>query len=574
VRVSLALLAALPLLAVGSGATAGASSSTQPLNGLIAVSGGEGITIVDPQTGADTVLSNTGGLSEPAWSPDATRLAVTSVAADEHSVITMKPDGTERKLVLRNASSASWSPDGKQLVVVLETKLAASLAVVNVDGSGLRLLDGTSEASAPQWSPDGKRIAFIDVKGRVVLITPDGDTISTPIDIEASRVSWSPDASKLAYDTYVGKDTTTLVFIAVLDLENGRETTLPVGQPGPQGPTPTWSPEGDQIAFQSVSPAATPGGSHVASELWAMNVDGSNAHNVAPRIAAYGPASWARAAETMPEPAPVADQKPMPADQQPAPASVAKQKPAPAAHAPTPNSGQTTKPKPAPASGPTQPPTVAKGLIAVRGEGGIYLVDPTTAKAHKVPGTADMSAPSWSPDESLLAVDKVTKGGGTSIYTIWPNGSHPQLVLKDASSPSWSPDGKQIFAVRSECATAACDPEDDDANVLYAVNLDGSNIQQVDFEDADAYNSRVLAWPTDGSAIHFFDEESLTGPGSFDSSDATWSPNESELVFAGNPTPTDETNDAKTGLWIVSADGGKPRLLLSGASGRPSWVSQ
>jgi len=216
--------------------------------------------------------------------------------------------------------------------------------------------------------------------------------------------------------------------------------------------------------------------------------------------------------------------------------------------------------------------TPATGAIAVRGEDGIYLVDPDTAKAHKVPGTAEMSAPAWSTDARLLAVEKAEKGGETSIYTIWPNGSHPQLVLPNASSPSWSAEGDRIFAVRSECTTP-CEPEDDDANVVYAVNLDGSSVQRVDFEEADVYDGRELAWPTDGSAIHFFDEESLTGPGSFDSSAAVWSPDGARLVFTGSAGPTEEAGAGKTGLWIVSADGGRPDLLLSSVSGRPSWVS-
>jgi hypothetical protein len=105
------------------------------------------------------------------------------------------------------------------------------------------------------------------------------------------------------------------------------------------------------------------------------------------------------------------------------------------------------------------------------------------------------------------------------------------------------------------------------------VSLDGGSVKRVDYEDADVYDSRALAWPTDGSAIHFFDAESLQGPGSFDSSAAAWSPDGSELLFAGTPDGTDGAVAGKSGLWIVSADGGKPRLLLSGASGRPSWVA-
>jgi Tol biopolymer transport system component len=561
VRIWLALLATLPLLAVGSGATA--SNSAPPRNGLIAVRGGEGITIVDPRTGAGTVLPKTEELAEPAWSPDATLLAVTSWADESlDSVYSMKPDGTDRRLILSNASSASWSPDGEQLVVVRATKDSTSLAIVNADGTGARLLDGTDDASSPRWSPDGKRIAFIDSNGLVALITPEGDVVSMPTKIEAAGVSWSPDSSKLTYDGYQGKEGTGQAVVVVLDLASGRETTLPGSQSGAE--TPTWSPEGDQIAFQSMSSTSAPSGcgSHIASELWVMNADGSNPRNAAPRIAAYGAASWARAVDSAPvlPPAPTATEKTTP--------------PTPTA---TPEGSTTTPAAPARLAGKVtakgaEAPTPPIGAIAVRGEDAIYFVEPDSAKAHKVPGTAEMSAPAWSPDARLLAVEKAEKGGGTSIYTIWPNGTHPQLVLPNASSPSWSADGDRIFAARSECTTA-CEPEDDDANVLYAVNLDGSNVQRVDFEEADVYDGRELAWPTDGSAIHFFDEESLEGAGSFDSSAAIWSPDGAQLVFVGSAGPTEEAGAGKTGLWIVSADGGRPHLLLSGASGRPSWVS-
>ena len=148
----LALLATLPLLAVGSGATAG--NSAPPRNGLIAVRGCDGITIVDQRTGTARVVPRTEELGQPAWSPDATMLAATSWADESgDSVYTMKPDGSERSLVLRNASWASWSPDGKQLVVVRASDLSTSLAVVNADGTDARR--STEPPRPPR--PSGRR---------------------------------------------------------------------------------------------------------------------------------------------------------------------------------------------------------------------------------------------------------------------------------------------------------------------------------------------------------------------------------------------------------------------------------
>ena len=89
-----------------------------PQNGLIAVQGVDGIYIVDPRTETARLVPKSEELSDPAWSPDGTTLAVTSSRADSYDVYTMKPDGNERTLVLRNALHPSWSPDGNQLVVV------------------------------------------------------------------------------------------------------------------------------------------------------------------------------------------------------------------------------------------------------------------------------------------------------------------------------------------------------------------------------------------------------------------------------------------------------------------------
>jgi Tol biopolymer transport system component len=585
VRLWLVFLGLLPILLVGSGPGAGANTpALPPHNGLIAIHSGDGLLLVDPGTGSATSVPGTEEATDAAWSPDGARLAVSLWVpeAETPSVYTMNPDGSDRALVTRNGSSPTWSPDGERLAVIRTTYgllgEKTQLVLVNADGGDERVLVPTAGTmpsffSTPAWSPDGQLIAFVGDEGRIELVTPDGKQAGGfDVDAIGTSVSWSPDSLRLAFDRVLESKSESRHVVVVLDLATGKETVLSGEQNGARAPA--WSPEGDQIAFLSMrlretQPSTTGhscGGEPYETHLWSMRPDGTKAHRLA-KGEFYSRPSWGRAAEAASAPAPVADQ-------QPAPAPVAETQPAPAAELPPAAPEET--PGPSVTSEPAEPPAASKGRIAVRGSNGIYLVDPDNAAAQKVPGTGAMIAPAWSPDNSLLAVEQVEKAGPSSIYTISPDGTHPQLVLEKASAPSWSAAGDRIFVLRNECATP-CEPEDDEANVLYSVRPDGSDLQRVDAGETDAYDTRELAWRTDGSPISFFEDESAKSAGSFDTSAAEWAPDESRIAFIGALGPTDEEASADTvtaGLWIVSADGGTPKLLLEGASGRPSWPSE
>jgi Tol biopolymer transport system component len=564
VRILLALFAALLLLSVGSGATA--STSAPPQNGLIAVSGPDGIYVVDPLAGTAKLVPKTAEMGFQEWSPDGTMLAVTAGNEKSSNVYTMKPDGSERKLVLENAYSPSWSPDGKELVVVREGTAegdadGTELAVVDVDGSGPRTLDlGRAEDSSlvavPAWSPNGNLIAFVDlVQGTIGFVSPDGKAASKPVVAAGVHgLSWSPDSTRLAYDRILETKNGSRIVAVVLDVATGRETVLT----GHGAQSPTWSPEGDQIAFLSMSDGSTSTTttSHSCGgvlHLWVMSPDGTNAHQLV-EGEYWGGMSWARSVET--EVAPPADTEPEP---QPLPAPAPREDAVP----------DVAKPKPVS----TKPPALAAatdGLIAVRGSDALYLTNPDSESTQKIPDTSDMVAPAWSPDAKLLAVERVGKGE-SSIWTIRPDGTDPRLVLPDASLPSWSPAGDQIYAVRNECG-GPCEPEDEAANVLFSVRPDGKDVRRVEAEeDVD----REFAWAPDGDAIGFFADENASDPGTFDSSAATWSPDGFWVAFVGAVGPFDDetaTAPPPYGLWVVSAEGGTPRLLVKGASGHPSWA--
>ena len=210
------------------------------------------------------------------------------------------------------------------------------------------------------------------------------------------------------------------------------------------------------------------------------------------------------------------------------------------------------------------PPPPANGLLAAKGDGALYVIDPKSRGMLRLEGTADMDHPSWSPDGRLLAVDQ-TENASTSVYTMWPNGTHAQLIMKDASSPAWSEDGTRVFVQRDTCTTpGGCDSSEEDTIVVYSVAADGTDAHEV--ADGD-YDVSEPGWPPGQNVLAFLGDERSSsppvGPTEVNSLDATWSPDGTALAVADTPT----------GLWVIDSDG-KPQLLAKGGFSSLSWGTE
>lgn len=125
---------------------------------------------------------------------------------------TMRVDGTDKKQLTRgfNVWFASWSPDGTRLAVTTEQ---AQIYTLNADGSNLKLLVAGA-FSPPFWSPDGHFIAFVggenfgtpvargDLRivssyGGTVWKVPGGQDIPS-LPPGAAAVAWSGDGTRIA----------------------------------------------------------------------------------------------------------------------------------------------------------------------------------------------------------------------------------------------------------------------------------------------------------------------------------------------------------------------------------------
>jgi Tol biopolymer transport system component len=174
------------------------------------------ISVADTHGRVHSTFGDATSNDDPHWSPDGRRLLFHEVWAHTAGFAVARPDGSHITgiagctgfPVAYCAGDPSWSADGQLLAFDdHDTSGALSIFTVRADGSDRRLM--IANASEPAYAPRASKLAYVELVGppdapSASLFVADADggnphAITPPSRDVIDWLAWSPDASMLAF---------------------------------------------------------------------------------------------------------------------------------------------------------------------------------------------------------------------------------------------------------------------------------------------------------------------------------------------------------------------------------------
>jgi Tol biopolymer transport system component len=262
IRIALIGLVALVLLAPAPGAS-------EPRRETIAFTRDNSIFVARADgTNVRLLLRNA---AYPRYSPDASKLAFVRRVRGDEEIYVANGDGTRPKRVTHEPGpdlTPAWSSDGRQLAYTH----AAEIWRMNADGAGKQRLVGKHqvwhEAYAPAWH--GGRLVYAALRvnafntelyrypARRLTFTRGGEGVLG----DDSMPGFSPDGARIAFTSSRQGDADIWVMNA-----NGSQQRPLLRKAGSFETTPRWSRDGTRIAFAALGPRT--------SDVWVVRADGS-----------------------------------------------------------------------------------------------------------------------------------------------------------------------------------------------------------------------------------------------------------------------------------------------------------
>jgi TolB protein len=194
------------------------------------------------------ITSDDAIVAKPAWVPGQLAVYYTSYAPGNPDIYYHNLRDGQRRIIAAYSglnTSASVSPDGSRVAMVLSKSGSANIWVCNADGSGLRRVTTGVEDSSPTWSPDGNWICFATKKAerrRLAKVPSEGGQLqylNTSGAPNPTEPDWSPDGKWIAFTCQAGE-----FDICVAPADGSISPTILV-----PGQNPSWAPNSRTLIF-------------------------------------------------------------------------------------------------------------------------------------------------------------------------------------------------------------------------------------------------------------------------------------------------------------------------------------
>ena len=203
---------------------------------------------------------------------------------------------------------ASWSPDGKRIVLVSNRHGGLKVHLIDAEsqaeGADMQQITfGGDEDDSPAWSPDGKRIAFVSIHENVsdiFVMDSDGKNVRQVTRDLGQNIHpmWSPDGERILFNT------THFAAAQVEDkagdekrvIGEARDDSVDLATIRPDGTDVRRVTTGGGYTYASYSPD----GKKIlhrrqkgeSSQVWAMNADGTGDANLSGSFTQDGWPAW------------------------------------------------------------------------------------------------------------------------------------------------------------------------------------------------------------------------------------------------------------------------------------------
>lgn len=238
------------------------------LAALVAVAGGpgceSGTDVPPPEEGPATPVQVTfAGGDSPALSPDGASLAFTTGG----NIAVMQLSNGAIDTIIEGAKHPDWNPAGELLAV----GSGDWVGIVNVATKEVEVvLDATGTEADPDWSPSGDELTVTNRSpdGIGIIPYPSGELANVPCEdpdggnCAGEGPTWSPDGDWIAFEDGVR-------LLKVRRSGGAGEVVVEPGEDVADVYHPAWSPNGRWIAFVAPSDGGT------GSDIWVADARGS-----------------------------------------------------------------------------------------------------------------------------------------------------------------------------------------------------------------------------------------------------------------------------------------------------------